>query len=58
MVMGVTPSSRAHIVGFGKDEHATFVPEKNPERALYAFGSCILWERTEFHFTLTHFFPS
>lgn len=34
---GVTPSGRAHIVGFGKDERATFVPEKNPEKAVDAF---------------------
>ncbi|OJJ79604.1 uncharacterized protein ASPGLDRAFT_29654 [Aspergillus glaucus CBS 516.65] len=32
----VTPSGRAHIVGFGKDERATFVP-KNPEKAVDAF---------------------
>ncbi|ODM19972.1 hypothetical protein SI65_04958 [Aspergillus cristatus] len=34
---GVTPSGRAHIVGFGKDERATFVPERNPEKAVDAF---------------------
>lgn len=33
---GVTPGGRAHIVGFGKDERATFVPEKNPEKAVDA----------------------
>lgn len=34
---GVTPSGRAHIVGFGKDERATFVPGRNPEKAVDAF---------------------
>ncbi|KAH8431063.1 flavin monoamine oxidase family protein [Aspergillus melleus] len=34
---GVTPNGDAHIVGFGKDERATFVPERDPEKAVDAF---------------------
>ncbi|KAL0938625.1 monoamine oxidase n [Colletotrichum truncatum] len=34
---GVLPNGDVHVVGFGKDERTTFVPEKNPELAVDAF---------------------
>lgn len=34
---GVTPNGDAHIVGFGKDERDTFIPERDPEKAIEAF---------------------
>ncbi|KAE8147902.1 FAD/NAD(P)-binding domain-containing protein [Aspergillus avenaceus] len=34
---GVTPTGNSHIVGFGKDERNTFVPERDPEKAIDAF---------------------
>ncbi|KAJ5097069.1 amine oxidase [Penicillium angulare] len=34
---GVTENGNAHIVGFGKDERATYVPEHHPEKTIDAF---------------------
>ncbi|KAI9927548.1 hypothetical protein ASPWEDRAFT_186881 [Aspergillus wentii DTO 134E9] len=34
---GVTPNGNAHIVGFGKDERDTFVPERDPEKIIDSF---------------------
>ncbi|OJJ75771.1 hypothetical protein ASPBRDRAFT_51486 [Aspergillus brasiliensis CBS 101740] len=34
---GVTENGNAHIVGFGKDERDTYVPERDPERTVDAF---------------------
>lgn len=34
---GVHPNGNAHIVGFGKDERDTFVPERHPEKVVAAF---------------------
>ncbi|KAJ5380095.1 amine oxidase [Penicillium cataractarum] len=34
---GVTENGNARIVGFGKDERATYVPEHHPERTIDAF---------------------
>ena len=34
---GVLPNGNAHIVGFGKDERDTFVPEEHPEKVVEAF---------------------
>ncbi|PLB49690.1 FAD/NAD(P)-binding domain-containing protein [Aspergillus steynii IBT 23096] len=34
---GVTPNGDAHIVGFGKDERDTFVPERDPQKAIESF---------------------
>lgn len=34
---GVTENDNAHIVGFGKDERGTYVPEREPQKTLDAF---------------------
>lgn len=34
---GVTENGNAHLVGFGKDERATYVPERDPEKTIDAF---------------------
>lgn len=34
---GVTPKGDAHLIGFGKDERDTFVPERDPEKVVDAF---------------------
>lgn len=34
---GVTENGNAHIVGFGKDERVTYVPERDPEKTIDAF---------------------
>lgn len=34
---GVTPKGDAHIIGFGKDERDTFIPERDPEKVVDAF---------------------
>ncbi|KAJ6094547.1 amine oxidase [Penicillium canescens] len=34
---GVTENGNAHIVGFGKDERTTYVPERDPQRTIDAF---------------------
>lgn len=34
---GVTENGNAHIVGFGKDERSTYVPEHHPEKTIRAF---------------------
>ncbi len=34
---GVTENGNAHIVGFGKDERGTYVPEREPEKTIDAF---------------------
>lgn len=34
---GVTENGNAHIVGFGKDERSTYVPERHPEKTISAF---------------------
>lgn len=34
---GITPNGDAHIVGFGKDERDTFVPERDPQKTIDAF---------------------
>jgi monoamine oxidase len=36
---GVTPKGDAHLVGFGADERAGFVPEKEPEKVVAAFNA-------------------
>jgi hypothetical protein len=34
---GITEKGHAHIVGFGKDERATYLPEHHLERTIDAF---------------------
>ena len=36
---GVTPRGDAHLVGFGADERASFVPERDPEKVVAAFNA-------------------